>query len=37
MRHLAHIVEIYSELWLENNKGRDHLRDLGIDERIILK
>jgi hypothetical protein len=25
------------KFWLENLKGRDHLKDLDIDERIILK
>jgi hypothetical protein len=23
--------------WLENLKGRDHLKDLGIDSKIILE
>jgi hypothetical protein len=28
---------MYAEFWLENMRGRDHLEDLDIDERIILK
>jgi hypothetical protein len=27
----------YLKCWLENVKRRDHLEDLGIDERIILE
>jgi hypothetical protein len=26
-----------AEFWLESLKGRDHLEDVGIDGRIILK
>jgi hypothetical protein len=29
--------EIYIKLWSGNLKGRDHLKDLGRDQRIILK
>jgi len=29
--------EMRIEFWLENLKKRDHLEDLGVDERIILK
>jgi hypothetical protein len=28
---------MYTKFWSENPKGRDHLRDLGTEERIILK
>jgi hypothetical protein len=28
---------MHTIFWLENLKGRDHLEDLGIDERIILE
>jgi hypothetical protein len=28
--------EKLKQFWLENLKGRDHLVDLGVDERIIL-
>jgi hypothetical protein len=26
-----------TQFWLENLKGRDHLEDLGVDGRMILK
>jgi hypothetical protein len=26
-----------TKVWLESLKGRDHLEDLGVDRRIILK
>jgi hypothetical protein len=29
--------EVYAGFWWGNLKGRDHLGDLGIDWRIILK
>jgi hypothetical protein len=28
---------IHTEVWLENLKGGDHLKDLGMDGRIILE
>jgi hypothetical protein len=28
---------MHAVLWLENLKGRDHLKDLGVDGRIILE
>jgi hypothetical protein len=28
---------MHTEFWLENLEGRNHLGDLSIDERIILK
>jgi hypothetical protein len=28
---------MHTIFWLENLKGRDHLEDLGADERIILE
>jgi hypothetical protein len=28
---------VHTGFWWENLKGRDHLKDLGIDERVILK
>jgi hypothetical protein len=28
---------MYKILWLENLKERDHLEELGVDRRIILK
>jgi hypothetical protein len=31
------IGEVYSEIWLGNLRNRDHLRDPGLDERIILR
>jgi hypothetical protein len=30
--HVARILEIRTHALLENLKGRDHLRDLGVDE-----
>jgi hypothetical protein len=36
--HAARISERRNtKFWLENLKGRDHLEDLGVDKRIILK
>jgi hypothetical protein len=36
--HVAHFVEgeVYSGLWWENMRGRDHWRIPGVDWRIIL-
>jgi hypothetical protein len=28
---------MHTQFWLESLKGREHLEDLGIDERITLK
>jgi hypothetical protein len=28
---------MHTKFWSEKLKGRDHLEDLGIDEKIILK
>jgi len=33
----AFIVLLFSTLWSENLKGRDHSEDLGVDGRIILE
>jgi hypothetical protein len=30
-------LEMHTEFYLENPKGTDHLKDLGVGERIILK
>jgi hypothetical protein len=30
-------VEMGTVFWLENLKGRDHLEDLGVDGKIMLK
>jgi hypothetical protein len=30
-------MKIHKILWLENLKGRDHLKDLGVDGKIILE
>jgi hypothetical protein len=30
-------LEIRTQFWSENLKGRDHLEDVGVDGRIILK
>jgi hypothetical protein len=37
MRHAWERLEMHAEFWSENLKGRYHLGDLLIDERIILK
>jgi len=29
--------EMHSQLWSENLKERHHLRNLGVDERIVLQ
>jgi hypothetical protein len=29
--------EMHTKFWLESLKGRDHLEDLGIDGRTVLK
>jgi len=29
--------ETYTVFWLENQRERDHLEDIGVDERNILK
>jgi hypothetical protein len=29
--------EMHTTFWLESLKGRDNLRDLGVDDRVILK
>jgi hypothetical protein len=36
MWHVWETGEIHIWFWLGNLKERDHLKDLGIDERIIL-
>jgi hypothetical protein len=28
---------MHTKFWLENPKGRDHLEDLGVNEKIILE
>jgi hypothetical protein len=35
MRWVGHVV--HTKFWLESLKRRDHMEDLGIDWRIILK
>jgi hypothetical protein len=30
-------MRIYTKLWSENLKGRDHSEELGVDGRIILQ
>jgi hypothetical protein len=29
--------ELFTKVWLETMKGRDHSEDLGLSERTILK
>jgi hypothetical protein len=35
--HIRRSREIHTEFWLGDLRERDHLEDLGIDGRIILK
>jgi hypothetical protein len=37
--HVARTIEMRNanKIWWESLKGRDHLDDLGVDERIILE
>jgi hypothetical protein len=37
--HISHMVEIkmHTVLLLENQKGRDHSEDLGVDRKVILE
>jgi len=37
MQHAWKRWEMHTEFWLEDLKGRDHLRDLSVDGRIILE
>jgi len=39
VEHVKHMgeMEMQTKLWSENLKGRDHLEDIGIDEKIILE
>jgi hypothetical protein len=37
IQHVWGRVEVYTGLWWGNLKERDHLEDVGIDWRIILK
>jgi hypothetical protein len=42
VRWVGHVVqmvqqEMRTEFWLESTKGRDHLKDVGVNGRIILK
>jgi hypothetical protein len=32
----THIADVHTECWSKNGKGREHLGDLGIDERTVL-
>jgi hypothetical protein len=31
------MIYMHRKFWLESLKGRDHLEDLGVDGRILLK
>jgi hypothetical protein len=31
------LMRMHTNLWLENQKGRDHSEDLGVDWRVILQ
>jgi hypothetical protein len=37
MRHLWEIREVHTGFWWKDLREREHLEDLGIDERKILK
>jgi hypothetical protein len=37
MWHILGIGEVHTAFWWGNLRERDHLEDLGIDEKIILK
>jgi len=37
MWHVWERGEVHSELWWEIMREREHLEDLGVDKRIILK
>jgi hypothetical protein len=37
MQHVRGRQKMHTKFWLENTNGRDHLGDLYVDERIILK
>jgi len=34
--HVACMGEVYTKCWLRNLKGRDHLKDEGIDGMMVL-
>jgi hypothetical protein len=35
--YLRSITEMHAMFWLENLKGRDHFKDLGVDGKVILE
>jgi len=35
--HVARMGEWHTQFWLESLKGRDHLEDPGVDEKVILE
>jgi hypothetical protein len=37
MWHVWETGEVYTRFWWGDLRARDHLEDLGVDERIILK
>jgi hypothetical protein len=37
MQHELRRGEVHTGFWRRNLRGRDHLKDPGVDERILLK
>jgi len=37
MWHVMQTGEVHTGFWLGDLRERDHLEDLGVDERILLK
>jgi len=37
MWHVWETGEVHAVFWWRYRRGREHLKDLGLDERIILK
>jgi len=35
-RHVARIGEMHTKCWSENRKGRNHVKNVGVDVRLVL-